>query len=97
MLLQLLRDTRQAHNISQAAVGERMGLNGLEVSRIETDVRGVDLIEIWFYLRALDEPFVAWMARFDAEAQKLPLPEEVPAVFAPHNTRSRKRPASRAR
>ncbi len=97
MLLRLLRATREAHNISQATVGERMGLNGLEVSRIETDVRGVDPVEVWLYLRALEEPFIAWMARFNEEMEKLPLPEEVPAVLPSHNTRARRRPASRAR
>lgn len=96
-LLQLLRSTREAHDVSQAAVGQRMGMGGLDVSRIETDVRGVDPVEVWFYLRALDEPFVPWMERFDEEMKRLPLPEEVPATFVPSAPRARKRPASRAR
>lgn len=78
---EFLRHTRKKAGSTQAVLAPRLGQTQLLISRSELGLRKVDVIELRDYLRAMDVPFLEWMAQLDALLQPLET-DDIPADAA---------------
>ncbi len=60
-MLKLLRDRRVLAALSQAELAERLEWTQAEVSKCETGVRRLDVIELKLWLEALDSDMVTFV------------------------------------
>lgn len=65
-LTQLLREAREAANLTQVDLSLRLNRPQSFVSKYETGQRRLDIIELRAILVELDVPFIAFMRRYDA-------------------------------
>ena len=49
-----LKQTRKSKGVSQVMLGERLGWDQRDVSKVESLVRRLDFIELWDWLDALE-------------------------------------------
>ncbi len=71
VLLELLRDRREAVGMSQADLAGWLGQNQATVSRVETGETGLDVIELRDWLTGLGVAFVPFMKALDTRLQAL--------------------------
>lgn len=71
VLVELLRDRREAVGVSQAELAEWLGQNQATVSRVETGETGLDIIELRDWLQGLGIPFLPFMKTLDARLQAI--------------------------
>lgn len=67
ILLQLLRGQREARRLRQADVAVRLGRVQAIVSKVESGERRLDVIELRFWLGALDVDFVEFVGSLDRQ------------------------------
>lgn len=60
--LKLLRQSRARQRLRQADLAQRLGRDQATVSKVESGVRRLDVIELLAWLHALDIDFLAFMA-----------------------------------
>ncbi len=66
-----LRQIRINAGLTQGILAIRLGQAQLVISRSELGLRKVDIIELRDYLRAMNVPFLEWMAELDAKLMPL--------------------------
>lgn len=66
VLLELLRDRREAVGLRQSDLADRLGQNQATVSRVETGETGLDIIELREWLQGLGVAFLPFMKALDA-------------------------------
>jgi transcriptional regulator with XRE-family HTH domain len=71
VLLDLLRDRREAVGMRQSDLADRLGQNQATVSRVETGESSLDIIELRDWLQGLGVPFLPFMKTLDAKLQAL--------------------------
>lgn len=62
-LLVQLRELRLAQGITQSELAERLGWTQMNVSKVETSVRRLDVIELKLWVEALGSNLPAFVAR----------------------------------
>jgi len=75
IFLQLLRSRREALQLRQRDLAQRIGRGQATVSKIESGNRQLDVIELRAWLLALDIDFVAFMQELDQRLQPHPIPD----------------------
>lgn len=63
--LKLLRSSRARQRLRQADLAQRLGRDQATVSKVESGVRRLDVIELRAWLHALDIDFLAFMAELN--------------------------------
>ncbi len=63
--LKLLRTSRQRQRLRQADLARRLGRDQATVSKVESGIRRLDVIELRAWLHALDIDFLVFMAELD--------------------------------
>ena len=71
VLLELLRDRREAVGMRQSDLADRLGQNQATVSRVETGETGLDVIELRDWLHGLGVAFLPFMKALDARLEAL--------------------------
>jgi transcriptional regulator with XRE-family HTH domain len=71
VLLELLRDRREAVGLRQSDLSDRLGQNQATVSRVETGETGLDVIELRDWLQGLGVAFVPVMKALGARLEAL--------------------------
>lgn len=78
IFITLLRKTRVDLGVSQAALAVKLGMQQTFVSKCETGIRRVDVVELHAWLRALDVDYSGFIAtlikQWDAHAARTHLP-----------------------
>ena len=67
LLISLLREEREARNITQAELALRLSVNQAVVSKIETCERRIDLVEIRSVCMALGISLVDFVKKFESK------------------------------
>ena len=62
-LLAQLRELRLAQGVTQSELAERLGWTQMNVSKVETSVRRLDVIELKLWVEALGSNLPAFVAR----------------------------------
>ena len=62
-LLVQLRELRLAQGVTQSELAERLGWTQMNVSKVETSVRRLDVIELKLWVEALGSNLPAFVAR----------------------------------
>ena len=75
IFLQLLRSRREALQLRQRDVAQRIGRGQATVSKVERGNRQLDVIELRTWLLALDSDFVAFMQELDQRLRAHPVPD----------------------
>lgn len=82
IFIELLRKTRVDLGVSQAALAEELGFPQTFVSKCETGIRRVDVVELQAWLRALNVDFSEFVAaltrQWDAHSTRTRLPRGTP-------------------
>lgn len=68
LMLKLLREKRLAAQVSQAELAERLEWTQAEVSKCETGVRRVDVVELKLWLEALGKDLSEFVLELYGEA-----------------------------
>ena len=63
--LKLLRSSRERRRLRQADLAQRLGRDQATVSKVESGMRRLDVIELRAWLHALDVDFLAFMAELN--------------------------------
>ncbi|WP_074861783.1 helix-turn-helix domain-containing protein [Lysobacter enzymogenes] len=66
VLVELLREMRQASGITQVALAEALGRSQSHISDIESGTRRLDLIQLRDYCAACGDQLIAFVKRFEA-------------------------------
>jgi len=69
--LAVLRDVRLANGVTQIELAERLGQSQAYVSKSERGERRIDVIELWRFCTALDEPFGTFVSLLDEKLKAL--------------------------
>lgn len=69
--LKLLRSSRARQRLRQADLAQRLGRDQATVSKVESGVRRLDVIELRAWLHALDVDFLAFMAELNEKLAPL--------------------------
>lgn len=67
IFMNLLRDTRISLNVSQSTLAAKLGQPQTFVSKCETGVRRVDVVELHAWLQALDLNFTTFAKQLDKQ------------------------------
>lgn len=67
ILLRMLRELRESRGLRQSDLAEMLGRSQATVSNVERGERRLDLIELRDWLEALNERFVDFATKLDAE------------------------------
>jgi transcriptional regulator with XRE-family HTH domain len=70
LLVKLLWEKRVLAEVSQAALGEAMGRPQSYVSAVENGIRGLDLLQVMEFTRALDIPFPEFVTELEERFKK---------------------------
>lgn len=74
MLLGLLRDLRLAAGVHQAELAARLNIRQQDLSKIETGVRRIDVVEFRRWAHALGYEFGAVVAEFELRIEAAGVP-----------------------
>ena len=61
--LHLLRDWRREREITQSQLAAKLGWTQADISKVETGVRRLDVIELAFWMEALGEELLSFVAQ----------------------------------
>ena len=75
IFLQLLRSRREALQLRQRDLAQRVGRGQATVSKVESGNRQLDVIELRAWLLALDIDFVTFMQELDQRLRAHPIPD----------------------
>jgi len=75
VLLHLLRSRREAVQLRQRDLAQRLGRGQGTVSKVESGTRRLDVIELRAWLRALEVDFVDFITELDQQLQTQPMPD----------------------
>lgn len=67
LLLACIRATRRAENVTQAELGERLGMDQSFVSKYERGERRLDVVELRAICKALGIDLMGFLAEFEAK------------------------------
>jgi transcriptional regulator with XRE-family HTH domain len=73
IFLELLRSNRESLKLRQADLAVRLGRGQATVSKVESGVRRLDIIELRTWLIALEVDFMSFMDELDQRLQVQPL------------------------
>jgi transcriptional regulator with XRE-family HTH domain len=92
IFLDMLRRSREARNLRQADLADRLGRGQSVISKVELGERRLDVIELRAWLRALDIDFAAFMSELNHRLEGAPVPDAM--FWARQSVRSRQRDRS---
>jgi len=75
IFLELLRNRREGLRLRQLDLAQRLGRSQATVSKVESGVHRLDIIELRAWLGALDVDFVAFVGELDERLQTHPVPD----------------------
>ncbi len=75
IFLELLRTRREALRLRQLDLAQRLGRSQATVSKVESGVHRLDIIELRAWLGALDVDFVAFVGELDERLQTHQVPD----------------------
>lgn len=70
VLLELLRESREAYPLTQGQLSERIGMSQSDVSKVERGVRRLDVIELRTWVLALDMSLADFVAELEARFKR---------------------------
>jgi len=70
LMIQMLREAREAKNISQETVGAAFGITASQLSKWERLERRVDASEVRIYCNVIGISFIDFMITWDRKAEK---------------------------
>lgn len=70
VLLELLRESREAYPLTQGQLSERIGMSQSDVSKVERGVRRLDVIELRTWVLALDMSLAGFVAELEARFKR---------------------------
>lgn len=71
LLLDILREIREAAGITQEEMATRLNATQSFVSKCERGERRLDVVELRFWCASLGTPFQALLRKFDRECKRL--------------------------
>ena len=82
-LLALLRHARQQAGLNQQELAERLQWTQVNVSKCETGVRRLDVIELKLWVQALGWSLPGFLTELQSRTDLAELPERKPSVGTP--------------
>lgn len=71
IFLKMLRELRESQGLRQSDLADLLGRSQATVSNVERGERRLDVIELRDWLEALEEEFLEFAGKLDAELQRL--------------------------
>lgn len=71
IFLKMLRELRESRGLRQSDLADLLGRSQATVSNVERGERRLDVIELRDWLEALEEEFLEFAGKLDAELQRL--------------------------
>ena len=75
IFLEMLRERRAAQRLRQTDLAQRLGRGQATVSKVESGVRRLDIIELRAWLTALEVDFSTFMDELNGLLAEVPMPD----------------------